>query len=161
MALNSASTSMSLSWAQELATSGYNPVTQGPDSLSLSISPALTGSNPANVLYTETRTLSASGSYTYDFNNGSLSTLLGQALTMTRVFSIAISCSSGTIVYQPGATNGLEWFLGGTSPTITIPAGAGFLFSTPTHQVVSGTDKTITVSSAAGATYKIAIIGGQ
>jgi hypothetical protein len=160
MALNSASTSLSLSWDQQKVLTGFNSISQGPDALSLSVSPNLTGTNPANIVFTEQRTLAASGSYTYDMSTG-LTDFLGTSIALTRIFAIAISSSTGTVVYAPGATNGLEWFLGGTSPTISIPAGAGFIFTTPTFQAVSGTDKTFTLSSSAGATYKIAFLGGQ
>jgi len=160
MALNSASTSLSLSWDQQKILTGFNSISQGPDALSLSVSPNLTGTNPANIIFTEQRTLAASGSYTYDMSTG-LTDFLGTSIALTRIFAIAISSTTGTVVYAPGATNGLEWFLGGTSPTISIPAGAGFIFTTPTFQAVSGTDKTLTLSSSAGATYKIAFLGGQ
>jgi hypothetical protein len=90
-----------------------------------------------------------------------LTDLLGNSIALARIFAVAITSSAGTVVYAPGASNGLEWFLGGTSPTISIPAGAGFIFTTPTFQAVSGTDKTLTLSSSAGATYKIAFLGGQ
>ena len=160
MALNSAGTLMNLVWDQQKSLTGFNPLSQGSDAVSLSVNPALTGSNPANIVFAEQRTLAAAGSYTYDMTTG-LTDFLGTAINLTRIFAVIITSSSGTVVYQPGASNGLEWFLGGTSPTISIPAGAGFLFSTPTHQTVSGTDKTITLSSVAGATYKIAFLGGQ
>ena len=160
MALNSASTSLSLSWDQQKTLTGFDSVSQGPDALSLSVSPNLTGTNPVNVVFAEQRTLAASGSYTYDMSTG-LTDFLGNSIALARIFAIAVSSSTGTVVYAPGASNGLEWFLGGTSPTISIPAGAGFIFTTPTFQAVSGTDKTLTLSSSAGATYKIAFLGGQ
>jgi hypothetical protein len=160
MALNSASTSLSLSWDQQKTITGFNSISQGPDALSLSVSPNLTGTNPANIVFTEQRTLAAGGSYTYDMSTG-LTDFLGTSIALTRIFAIAVSSSAGTVVYAPGASNGLEWFLGGTSPTISIPAGAGFIFTTPTFQAVSGTDKTLTLSSSAGATYRIAFLGGQ
>lgn len=160
MALNSASALFSLSWDQQKTLTGFNVLGQGPDALSLSVSPALTGATPANIVFAEQRTLSAGGSYTYDLSTG-LTDFLGTAINLSRIFAIAVTSSSGTVVYAPGASNGLEWFLGGTTPTISIPAGAGFIFTNPTHQTVSGTDKTISLSSSAGATYKIAFIGGQ
>lgn len=160
MALNSASTLMNLVWSQQKTFSGFNPVTQGNDAISLSVSPPLTGSNPANIVFAEQRTLAAAGSYTYDMTTG-LTDFLGTAINLSRIFAIAITSTSGIVVYQPGSSNGLEWFLGGTTPTITIPSGSGFLFTNPVHQAISGTDKTITISSSAGATYKIAFLGGQ
>jgi len=160
--VNSASTSMNLSWSQQKTTSGFTAVSQGPDSMSLSVSPSLTGLTPMNIIFSETRTLAASGSKTYDFTTaGSLYDLIGQPLNLSRVFSVGLVSTTGTIVFGPGASNGLEWFLGGTTPSITLTEGAGFLFTSGTPTTVSGTDKTLTVSSSAGATYKIVIFGGQ
>ncbi len=160
--INSASTNMSMAWSQQKTTPGFTAVTQGPDSISLSVSPSLTGLTPMNIVFSETNTLAAAGSKTYDFTTaGALYDLIGQPLNLSRVFAVGIYSTSGTITFAPGASNGLEWFLGGTSPTITITEGAGFLFTSPTPTTVDGTNKTITVASSAGATYKIVIYGGQ
>ena len=70
MALNSAGTLLSMSWDQQKTLTGFNPVAQGADAVSLSVSPALTGATPANIIFAEQRTLSAGGSYTYDLTTG-------------------------------------------------------------------------------------------
>lgn len=160
--INSASTSLNMAWSQQKSTTGFTAVSQGPDSISLSVSPSLTGVSPMNIVFSETRTLAAAGSKTYDLTTaGSLYDLIGQPLNLARVFAIGIYSTSGTVVLSPGASNGLEWFMGGTSPTITITEGAGFLFTSPTPSTVDGTNKTLTVTSSAGGTYKIVIYGGQ
>lgn len=160
--INSASTSFNMAWSQQKTTPGFLSVSQGPDSISLSVSPSLTGLTPMNIVFSETRTLAASGSKTYDFTTaGALYDLIGQPLNLSRVFSIGIYSTTGISVLSPGASNGLEWFMGGTSPTITIAEGAGFMFTSPAPATVDGTNKTLTVSSSAGCTYKLVIFGGQ
>lgn len=160
MALTSASARIALSWEQYKAITGFDNVVQGQDSVALSVAPALTGVSACNIVYFEQRTLSAAGSQVYDFSTG-LTDALGTAINLSRVFGVVVSSTSGITVYEPDATNGLEWFLSGTSPQITIPAGAGFLFITPTHATVDGTNKRIKLSSSAGSTYQIAFLGGQ
>jgi hypothetical protein len=68
------------------------------------------------------------------------------------------------MIYSPGATNGLTWFLGGTSPTLTVKAGGFFLVGDGSAFTVSGSAKTIKITNASGAasgTYELALIGGQ
>jgi hypothetical protein len=160
MALTSASTRMSISWEQYKTITGFNNIQQGQDSLALSVSPSLTGVSACNITFFEERTLAAAGSYVYDFSTG-LTDAFGTAINLSRIFAIAISSTAGITVYEPDTTNGLEWFLSGTTPKITIPQGGAFFYTAPTHQVVSGTDKRLKLSSTAGSTYKIAILGGQ
>jgi hypothetical protein len=160
MALTSASTRLAISWEQYKTITGFNNLQQGPDSVALSVSPALTGGSACNIVYFEQRTLAAAGSYVYDFSTG-LTDANGTAINLSRIFAVAVSSTSGITLYEPDATNGLEWFLSGTSPVVTIPAGAGFIFTTPTAQTVDGTNKRIKLSSTAGSTYKIAFLGGQ
>jgi hypothetical protein len=160
MALNSANASIKIGWDQYKTLTGFNSVTQSQDSVALNLSAVLTGATPVNIVYFEQRTLSAAGSQIYDMSTG-LTDALGTAINLSRINAIVVVSTSGETIYEPETTNGLEWFLSGTTPKITIPAGGGFLFMTPTHQVVSGTDKRIKLSSTAGSTYKIAFYGGQ
>lgn len=160
MALNSVGGKLSISWDQYKAITGFNNITQGQDSVSLNISPSLTGATPLNITFFEQRTLAAAGSYVYDMSTG-LTDAFGTAINLARIWGIIVVSTSGDTIYEPDTTNGLEWFLSGTTPKITIPAGAGFMFMTPTAQTVSGTDKRLKLSSTAGSTYKIAFLGGQ
>ena len=66
MALTLASVSGNLSWTQSKTNTGFQDTIQGIDSLSGTVAPSLTGATPANVVYAEQRTLSASASQTYD-----------------------------------------------------------------------------------------------
>lgn len=160
MALNSANSTIKIGWDQYKSLTGFNSLNQAADSVSLTLNGVLTGATPVNMVFFEQRTLSAAGSQVYDMSTG-LTDVFGTAINLSRINAIVVVSTSGETIYEPDTTNGLEWFLSGTTPKITIPAGAGFLFTTPTHQVVSGTDKRIKLSSTAGSTYKIAFYGGQ
>ena len=160
MSLSLASISGNLSWTQAKSNTGFQDTIQGIDSLSASVSPAITGSGSANVVFAEQRTLAAAGTQTYDLQ--SMTDFLNQSVTMTGAFAISISCSAGQVTLQQGATNPLAWPLSGTAPAMIIPSGAFVLFGQATAQTVSGSAKTLKITAGgSGATYKIAILGGQ
>ena len=160
MALSLASVTGNLSWTQTKTNTGFQDSIQGLDAVSASASPAITGATPANVVYAEQRTLTAAGTQTYDLQ--SLTDFLNQSLTMTRAFAIAISCSSGQVTLQQGATNPLTWPLSGTAPALIVTSGSFFILGQTTAQAVSGSVKTLKITAGgSGATYKIAILGGQ
>lgn len=160
MALTTAGVNGSISWIQTKTNTGFSNTIQGLDSISASVSPSLTGATPANVVYAEERTLSASASQTYDLQ--SLTDFLSQSLVMTRAFAIAISCSAGQVTLEQGASNPLTWPLSGTAPAMVVPSGGFFVFGQSTAQTVSASVKTLKVTAGgSGGTYKIAILGGQ
>jgi len=160
MALTTAGVNGSISWIQTKTNTGFSNTIQGLDSISASVSPALTGATPANVVYAEERTLSASASQTYDLQ--SLTDFLSQSLVMTRTYAIAISCSAGQVTLEQGASNPLTWPLSGTAPAMVVPSGGFFVFGQSTAQTVSASVKTLKVTAGgSGGTYKIAILGGQ
>lgn len=160
MALTTAGVNGSISWIQTKTNTGFSNTIQGLDSISASVSPSLTGATPANVVYAEERTLSASASQTYDLQ--SLTDFLSQSLVMTRAFAIAISCSAGQVTLEQGASNPLTWPLSGTAPAMVVTSGGFFVFGQSTAQTVSASVKTLKVTAGgSGGTYKIAILGGQ
>lgn len=160
MALSTASVTGSLSWTQSKTNSGFASTVQGLDSLSASVAPTLTGATPANVVFAEQRTLTASASQTYDLQ--SMTDFLSQSLVMVRAYAIMISCSAGQVTLEQGASNPLTWPLSGTAPAMVVPANAFFIFGQTTAQAVSGSAKTLKVTAGgSGATYKITILGGQ
>jgi hypothetical protein len=160
MALTTAGVNGSISWIQTKTNTGFSNTIQGLDSISASVSPSLTGATPANVVYAEERTLSASASQTYDLQ--SLTDFLSQSLVMTRTYAIAISCSAGQVTLEQGASNPLTWPLSGTAPAMVVPSGGFFVFGQSTAQTVSASVKTLKVTAGgSGGTYKIAILGGQ
>lgn len=160
MAITTISVNGGISWIQSKTNTGFANTIQGLDSLSASVSPSLTGATPANVVFAEERTLSASSSQSYDLQ--SMTDFLAQSLTMTRAYAIAISCSAGQVTLEQGASNPLTWPLSGTAPALVVPVNGFFVFGQTTAQTVSGSVKTLKVTAGgSGATYKIAILGGQ
>lgn len=160
MALSTISVNGGISWIQTKTNTGFANTIQGLDSLSASVSPVLTGATPANVVFAEERILAAAASQTYDLQ--SMTDFLAQSLVMTRAYAIAISCSVGQVTLQQGTSNPLTWPLSGTAPALIVPASGFFVFGQTTAQTVSASVKTLKVTAGgAGATYRIAILGGQ
>lgn len=147
-----------ITWTQSKTNTGYAKTKQGPDQLSVSLTPDTT---TYNRIYSTTGTLAASASVTIDLQ--SVTDLLGQSLTLTKIIAIQMSATDSTMKYEPGASNGLSWFLSGTSPAISVRAGGFFLVGDGTFGVVSGSAKTITITNtgAVSGTYELALIGGQ
>lgn len=89
---------------------------------------------------------------------GSLADLLGNSFSAkTKLAEMIVKVTGGTgcaLVVSPGASNGLTGLLGGTSPTLTIPApGANvgsFHFRWPTHLTVSNSSKVINFAASGG-----------
>lgn len=160
MSLTAASVTSQLTWTQNKTNSGFNDTIQGMDSLSSQASPAITGATPSNAVYAEQRTLAAAGTQTYNLQ--SMTDFLGNALVLTRAYAISISVSAGSLTLSQGATNPLTWPLSGTAPAMVIPTGGFFTMGQITAQAVSGSVKNLLVTAGgSGATYKIAILGGQ
>jgi len=162
MPMNSASTLVSLSWDQYKLVTGFDNVSQGPDSISSSISPLVTGATPCNIVFAEQRTLTATTTQAYNLFSGGLLDFLGTTVAMTRIYAIAIVCTGGDVTLEPAASNGLIWFFAGTTPSIKVVSGGSFLLSQYTAQAVaSGTREMKITAGAASSTYQIAFLGGQ
>lgn len=147
-----------ISWTQSKANTGYTKTKQGPDQISVSLAPDTT---TYNRIYATSGTLAASASVTIDLQG--VTDYLGQSLTLTKIIAIQLTATGSTMKYEPGATNGLTWFLSGTSPAITVRDGGFFLVGDGTYGTVNGTAKTITITNtgAVSGSYGLALIGGQ
>lgn len=159
MALDFATVTITGTWQQSKTNTGFSPTIQGPDAISQST--ALTvGASNANSLYAATGTLAAAATLTIDLQ--SFTDQLGQAITMTRAYSIIVKTTGAALKVEPGASNGLVWFFAGTTPSITIPADGAMGFVQPTAATVDATHKTIKLTNvgAVSLTYNISIIGG-
>lgn len=162
MAMNSASTLMSLSWDQYKLFSGFDNVSQGPDSLSASVSPLLTGATPCNIVFAEQRTLTSASVQVYNLFSGGLLDFFSTTVAMTRIHAVAIKCTDGDVTLAPNGTNGLVWFFAGTTPSVNVLSGGSFLYSQyAPFTVASGTSSMKITAGSASATYKIAFLGGQ
>lgn len=126
-----------------------------------------TGANQADVLFTDTRTLAASGTEDLDLA-GALASAFGAAAVFVKVKAIFITAASGNTnnvnVTRPAA-NGVPLFLA-ASDGLAIPPGGLFVFAGPAAAglctVTAGTGDLLTITNSAGGTgvtYSIAVIG--
>jgi hypothetical protein len=150
-----------ISWTQNLPITGFSSAIQGQDAISSRITPTIGGSG-ANIVYFEQRTLSASGSYTYDLT--SLTDFLGGPLSLSKAYAITIRSLAGGMTLKPGASNPFQWFFFSNTASVSLSAGDIFTFAQPDSATISSGSKTLVVtnsSASVAATYKIAILGGR
>jgi len=147
-----------ISWSQSRTNTGFVKTKQGPDQLSITQSPDTT---TYNRIYAVSGTLAASASTTIDLQG--VTDYLGQSLTLTKIIAFQLTATTAAMKYEPGASNGLTWFLSGTTPAVTVQAGGFFLIGDGTYGTVSGSAKNIKITNvgAVSGTYEIALIGGQ
>lgn len=125
------------------------------------------GANQANRIWSDTRTISASGTDTIDLA-GSLTDAFGQSLTFARVkaFLVAASPNNMNNVVVGGATNAFASWLGDASDTIVIRPGGLLMLVAPDatgYVVTGGSADEIRVANSAGGssvTYDVIVIGG-
>ena len=147
-----------LSWTYTKSVTGFADVQQGPDSLS-----GLFGFADANVIYTESRTLAASGTYNYDLT--ALTDFFNDSAVFATVMGVMIQCSSGVVRAFGASSNAFQWFLADPTDKISIKAGATFMFANDTLAnggTVDSTHKNIYMQETSGSattSYKIVIIG--
>ena len=124
-----------------------------------------TGSSQADMIFTDTRTVSASGTDALDLA-GSLTGPLGTTLTFVKLKALFVRASSGNTnnvrVNRP-ASNGVPLFLA-ASDGIDIPPGGLFLWAGPVAgvTVTAATGDLINIdnsSSGTSVTYDVVIIG--
>lgn len=149
-----------------------NALDLGTASLPLSVSAVVrlvsgTSSGQADLLWSDTRTLAASGTEDLDLA-GVLASAFGATLTYARVKAIMVKASTGNTnnvnVTRP-ASNGVPLFLA-ASDGIAVPPGGVFLWATPGTgaAVTAGTGDLVTFTNSAGTTpvtYDVVIIGAS
>jgi len=160
MPLTAASFNTSLAWTQQKANTGQGATTQGPDSESFN----LNGLNVTtfNQLYVASFTLAASASQTIDVT--SLTNLVGESFGFGHTLTILILPVGSQCTVQPGGTNPLQWFFGGTGQSVVITAGGMLAYSEPVAgpgAAVSGSHKTLelTNSGATSLTVSVVLLG--
>lgn len=160
MAIDSVTMSGTISWTSLVTNTGFNDVTQIA-SIDSRVSPATTGGSAANRKYSVQSTLAAGANVTYDLQ--ALTDSIDGSIVATRIFGLEIKSSGSSLKIEPGASNPLTWVFGGTTPSLTIPAGSHIAIGCATHSTVSGTDKTIKISNPGGTTltYTLVLILGQ
>lgn len=126
-------------------------------------SPALTmGSGNTNQVYPVQSTLAVGASVT--INLYSLTEpLFNQAIVPVRFYVGWWNFTGATWKYEPGATNGWNGFLFGTSPYIAGGAGDGFGFAGTNAITIDNGVKNIKISNtgAATLTYKLTLFLGS
>lgn len=66
---------------------------------------------------------------------------------------------AGSLTVAPGGSNPFDLGLGGTTPTLTIPAGSSHTLEFAAGKTVDSTHKTILITPAADTTFSIAVGG--
>lgn len=124
-----------------------------------------TATGLADVMFTDTRTLSASATEDLDLK-GSLLTPLGQAFTPAKLKGVIVSAASGNtndVQLTRPASNGVPLFLA-ASDGIAVKPGGAFAWFAPGAgvTVTSSTGDLLTLTNSAGSTsvtYSIVLIG--
>jgi hypothetical protein len=126
-----------------------------------------TGANQVDRVFTDTRTLGASGTEDLDLA-AVLVDAFGAAITMAKVKAIVITAAAANtndVVVSRPASNGVPLF-GAASDAISIKPGGFFAIAAPAAAgqaaVTAGTGDLITITNSAGGTpvtYSIVILG--
>lgn len=130
--------------------------------------PAGSGSGQVQNEFCQQRTLAASASDSLDLSGGGLVDGLGNALTFANVKAIEVEADAGNganIVIGAAGSNPFLGPLGGTTPTIALPAGGRFLVAHPGAgwTVTNSSNDMLKIANSDGANqakYTIKIIGG-
>lgn len=141
MALTGFSFAVSTSWALERT---QTPFASSSESDSVYFALASLDTAVWNQVYVAQLSIATVSSTTIDLT--SFTNLVNETVAFDHVLSIFVQPNGADITIAPGASNGLVWFFGGTTPTIAIPNGAVFAYSLPdtsTGQVVDATHKTL------------------
>jgi hypothetical protein len=163
MPLQQVNLTSSLQWILTKVVTGFAPIQQGADSVTSNLS----GINLStfNQLFAQQFTLSASGG-TSTFDLSTFTNPAGESTGFGHVLCIEVQVTGtgANVALSPGASNGLVWFFGGTSPTVSVPAGATFIFTnaaSATGQVVDSTHKNLTLTNNGSgvATVRVVCVG--
>lgn len=158
MSLSLSGISGEITWTQTKTNTGFIVTRQGPDKVSLSLSPATA---TYNEVYAVQGTLAASATTTLNLN--SFTNLIGQSVNATKGIGFIIRATDANLKIEPGATNPLGWWWGGTTPSITIKAGGFFLIGDGSVATISGAACNLKITNLSGsvtATYTVAFLGG-
>lgn len=167
-------TNMATTIRASVSVTDFNSGTTGPAiaTPSLSIASELAdgiGADQADVFWSDTRTIAASGSDALDLTGGGLLNGLRVAANFAKVKAIFVSVPSSApalgVSLTPG-TNGVANLFGGTSQLLRILPGGSVLLANPTAtgivSVTAGTADILTVTNpngGAAVTYSIMIVG--
>lgn len=125
-----------------------------------------TGADQANMVWSDTRTLTASSTEDLDLA-GSLTNAFGSTLTFTKIKGIIVEAASANTnnVLVGGDANGLAGWVGNVADYIVVRPGGVFSIYAPdstAYAVTGGTGDILQIANSAGSTsvtYNIVIIG--
>lgn len=137
----------SIAWELEKTVSGFQSAKQGPDSLSFAVTPSAA---TYNEVLLATGAIAAAANVVIDFRT--FNDAFGAAKTGTGVlgFLLKATGNTGILKIEPGATDPLTWFFGGTTPSISLNCGASgcaILLADGSSATVSATAKNIKLSN--------------
>lgn len=158
MSISLSGISGEITWTQTKSNTGFIVTRQGPDKVDVALSPATA---TYNEVYAVQGTLAASANTTINLN--SFTNLLGQSVTATKGIGFIIKAAAADLKIEPGATNPLGWWWGGTTPSITVKAGGFFMIGDGGTATISGSACNLKITNLSGsvvATYTIAFLGG-
>lgn len=158
MALTLSNVNAEIGWTQTKTNTGYGSIKQGPDKLTATLAPAVA---TYNELLAVQGTLAASASTTIDLY--SITNLFGESKTLTKGIALMVKATTTGMKIEPGASNPLTWFWGGTSPSITIKAGGFILLGDGGTATISATDRNLKITNTSGSTtgtYDLVFLGG-
>jgi hypothetical protein len=157
MSLTAAQIAASVTWATSKTITGFASTKQDQQSIGNTITYDVTTFNQE---FAAQYTIAAAGTRTIDLT--SFTNALGESVTLSKVAAIIVVASGSSVKVEPGASNPLTWFFGGTTPSITVPSGGEFLFAQGTAQTVNSTYKTLLFTNTGGSTLTltVVIIGG-
>jgi hypothetical protein len=121
------------------------------------------GSNQANQIWSDTRTLISAGNETLDLN-ASLVNAFGESVTFTKI-KVMVIVNKGTTDLTIGNAAANQWatWLGAVAHTITVPAGGALVLTNPGagFAVTAATGDQLKITNAAGAScdYDIILMG--
>lgn len=125
-----------------------------------------TGNGQANQIFTDERTIAASGSENLDLAGG-LTDVFGASITFTKIKLIAVladAANTNTVVVGGAASNGFATPFGDATDTIGVqPGGFAVLFAPNAgFAVTADTGDLLKVANGGGSTgvtYKVLIVG--
>jgi len=131
----------------------------------LELAPGTAATDEANILFSDTRTIAASGNEDIDLA-GSLSSAFGATITAAEIVAIYIAAASGNTnnvqVTRPASNGFIGPFLAAGDGVAIKPGEYQLLVSGSGWAVTAGTGDLINIansSSGTGVTYDLVIIG--
>lgn len=125
------------------------------------------GANQADRLFTDRRTLAASGTEDLDLA-GVLTDIFGATLTFARIRALIIAADEGNtndVVVGGAAANGWITWVGGATHTVTVRPGGLIVAAAPDatgYVVTAGTGDLLHVANSGagtGVTYDVVLLG--